>query len=89
MVGYQTLCQCHVYLVSSADGACGRSEKKSKWNHGSYRQVGVKFKDFSRPSKRLSYCFLKMGAQWLSGRVLDLSQGAAGSSLTGVTVLCP
>ena len=24
---------------------------------GSYRQVCVKFKDFSRASKRLSYCF--------------------------------
>ena len=24
---------------------------------GSYRQGGVKFKDFSRTSKRLSYCF--------------------------------
>ena len=26
-------------------------------NQGSYRQVCVKFKDFSRTSKRLSYCF--------------------------------
>ena len=29
------------------------------------------------------------GAQWLSGRALDSSQRDAGSSLTGVTVLCP
>ena len=29
------------------------------------------------------------GAQLLSGRVLDSRQGAVGSSLTGVTVLCP
>ena len=28
---------------------------------------------------------LNMGAQWLSGR----DRGAAGSSLTGVTTLCP
>ena len=29
------------------------------------------------------------GAQWLSGRVLDLRQRSAGSSLTGVTAMCP
>ena len=29
------------------------------------------------------------GLQWLSGRVLDSSQGATSSSLTGVTALCP
>ena len=29
------------------------------------------------------------GAQWLSGRVLERDRGAAGSSLTVVTVLCP
>ena len=27
---------------------------------GSYRQVGVQFKDFSRTSKRLSYCFQRL-----------------------------
>ena len=31
----------------------------------------------------------KKGAQWLSGRVLDSRQRAAGSNLTGVTVMCP
>ena len=30
-----------------------------------------------------------MGAQWLSGRVLDSRREAAGSSLTGITALCP
>ena len=30
-----------------------------------------------------------LGAQLLSGRVLDSRPGAAGSSLTSVTVLCP
>ena len=31
-----------------------------------------------------------MGVQWLSGRVLEPRlYGAAGSNLTGVTVLCP
>ena len=30
---------------------------KSKVKQGSYRQVYVKFKDYSRTSKRLSYCF--------------------------------
>ena len=30
-----------------------------------------------------------LGVQWLSGRVLDSRPKAAGSSLTGVTVLCP
>ena len=30
-----------------------------------------------------------LGAQWLSGRVLDSRPGAAGSSITGVTALCP
>ena len=32
----------------------------AKWSfgmQGSYRQVSVKFKDFSRTSKRFSYCF--------------------------------
>ena len=29
----------------------------TKLGHGSYRQVCVKFKDFSRTSKILSYCF--------------------------------
>ena len=29
------------------------------------------------------------GGQWLSGRVLDSYRGAAGSSLTGVTAVCP
>ena len=33
------------------------SKKKSFSSQGSYRQVSVKFKDFSRTSKRLSYCF--------------------------------
>ena len=28
-----------------------------KWGQDSYRQDCVKFKDFSRTSKRLSYCF--------------------------------
>ena len=38
--------------------------------------------------------FIKMpdtdeGAQWLSGRVLDLRPRVGCSSLTGITVLCP
>ena len=36
-----------------------------------------------------SYLIVLLGAQWLSGRVHDSRQGAAGSSLTGVTMLCP
>ena len=35
------------------------SQKDNGW-HGSYRQVCVKFKDFSRTSKRLSYCFQRL-----------------------------
>ena len=31
----------------------------------------------------------KVLMQWLSGRVLDSRPRAAGSSLTGVTALCP
>ena len=41
----------------------------------------------------VSYSFLLysffMGAQWLNGRVLTQDRGVAGSSLTGVTTLCP
>ena len=33
--------------------------------------------------------WLILGAQWLSGRVLDSRRRVAGSSLTGVTALCP
>ena len=45
-------------------------------------------------STRQNFLFLKREhsgsvAQWLSGRVLDSRPKAAGSSLTGVTVLCP
>ena len=46
-------------------------------------------------NKELTYCINfftihVMGAQWHSGRVLDLRPtGAAGLSLTGVTALCP
>ena len=32
---------------------------------------------------------ITLGAQWLSGRVLDSRSRPAGSSLTGVTSLCP
>ena len=35
------------------------------------------------------HCIPAMGAQWLSGRVLDSRPRAADSSLTGVTALCP
>ena len=44
------------------------------------------WKDGSKLVAMLSW--LK-GAQWLSGRVLDSDQEAAGSSLTGITALCP
>ena len=34
-------------------------------------------------------CSQLMGAQWLSGRMLEPRRRAAGSNLTGVNVLCP
>ena len=42
----------------------------------------------------LIFCYkgeinLNLGAQWLSGRVLDSSTKGVGSSLTSVTALCP
>ena len=45
------------------------------------------FNPYSAELQDLS-CF-DQGAQWLSGRVLDSRRRAAGSSLTGVTGLCP
>ena len=66
------------------------SQWRPRWNAAlcCISSVSALFARIKRNFQGMKYIIWK-GAQWLSGRVLDMKPRVAGSSLTGVTALCP
>ena len=58
-----------------------------QWLNGRVLNLGLRGRWFKPRSSEVT--ILSVGAQWLSGRVLDWRLRVVGSSLAGVTMLCP